>query len=121
MLKLSEFIRFVIVGIIATAIHYGVYLLLDRIIPANPAYAAGYVLSFFCNFFLTSRFTFRKKANVKKGVGFGLSHLVNFLLHMLLLNLFLHLGIRESLAPIPVYCICVPVNFLLVRFVFNRL
>ena len=117
----SEFFRFVIVGVIATAIHYGVYLLLDRVIPANPAYAVGYIISFFCNFFLSSRFTFKKKASVKKGVGFGLSHLVNFLLHMLLLNLFLHLGIRESLAPIPVYCICVPVNFLLVRFVFNRL
>ncbi len=117
----SEFFRFVIVGVIATAIHYGVYLLLNRVIPANPAYAAGYIISFLCNFFLSSRFTFRKKASVKKGVGFGVSHLVNFLLHMLLLNLFLHLGIRESLAPIPVYCICVPVNFLLVRFVFNRL
>ena len=117
----SEFIRFVIVGLLATAIHYGVYLLLDRVIPANPAYAAGYVISFFCNFILSSRFTFRKKASVKKGLGFGLSHLVNFLLHMLLLNLFLHLGVRESLAPIPVYCICVPVNFLLVRFVFNKL
>ena len=107
----SEFFRFVIVGVIATAIHYGVYLLLNQVIPANPAYAAGYIISFLCNFFLSSRFTFRKKA----------SHLVNFLLHMLLLTLFLHLGIRESLAPIPVYCICVPVNFLLVRFVFNRL
>ena len=40
----SEFIRFVIVGLLATAIHYGVYLLLDRVIPANPAYAAGYVI-----------------------------------------------------------------------------
>ena len=116
-----EFIRFVIVGIIATAIHYGVYLLLDRLIPANPAYATGYIISFLCNFYLSSRFTFKKKASVKKGLGFGFSHLVNFLLHMLLLNVFLRLGIRDSLAPIPVYCICVPVNFLLVRLVFNRL
>lgn len=117
----SSFIRFVIVGILATGIHYGIYLLLNQVIPANPAYAAGYVISFICNFFLTSRFTFKKKASVKKGLGFALSHLVNFLLHMLLLNVFLRLGVRESLAPIPVYCICVPVNFLLVRFVFNRL
>ena len=117
----TEFLRFVIVGFTATAIHYGIYLLLNRVIPANPAYAIGYAISFVCNFFLSSRFTFKKKATVMKGVGFGLSHLVNFLLHMLLLNLFLYLGIRESLAPIPVYCICVPVNFLLVRLVFNRL
>ena len=117
----AEFIRFAIVGVAATAIHYGIYLLLNLAIPANPAYAIGYIISFFCNFYLSSRFTFRKKASVKKGLGFGMSHLINFMLHMLLLNLFLWMGIRESLAPIPVYCLCVPINFLLVRFVFNRL
>lgn len=117
----KEFFRFVIVGLLATAVHYGIYRLLDLIIPANPAYAAGYITSFLFNFFLTSRFTFKKKATVKKGFGFGLSHLVNFTLHMLLLNLFLFLGLSEDWAPIPVYCICIPVNFLLVRFVFNKL
>lgn len=120
-LKYKEFFRFVIVGFLATGIHYGVYRLLDLVIPANPAYAAGYVISFFFNFFLTASFTFKKKATVKKGVGFGLSHLVNFTLHMLLLNLFLFLGLSDALAPIPVYCICIPVNFLLVRYVFNKL
>ena len=117
----AEFIRFAIVGVLATAIHYGVYRLLDLIIPANPAYAAGYVVSFFFNFFMTAHFTFKKKATVKKGVGFGLSHLVNFTLHMLLLNLFLFLGLSDAMAPIPVYCICIPINFLLVRLVFNKI
>lgn len=116
-----EFVRFVIVGLLATAVHYGVYRLFDLIIPANPAYAIGYIISFLFNFFLTSIFTFKKKASVKKGLGFGLSHLVNFTLHMVLLNTFLFLGLSEAWAPIPVYCICIPVNFLLVRFVFNRL
>ena len=117
----TEFFRFVLVGLAATGIHYLIYRLFDLIIPANPAYAIGYVLSFLFNFFLTSSFTFKKKATFKKGLGFGLSHLVNFTLHMLLLNLFLYLGLSEAIAPIPVYCICIPVNFLLVRFVFNRL
>ena len=117
----TEFVRFVLVGLLATAIHYGIYRLLDLVMPANPAYAIGYILSFFCNFFLTSAFTFKKKATVKKGLGFGLSHGVNFALHMILLNVFLFLGLSEAWAPIPVYCICIPVNFLLVRFVFNRL
>ena len=117
----AEFIRFGIVGVLATAIHYGIYLLLDLVIPANPSYAVGYVVSFLCNFYLSSRFTFRKKASVKKGAGFALSHLVNFGLHMGLLNLFLYLGVADMWAPIPVYCICIPVNFILVRLVFNKL
>lgn len=117
----TEFFRFVLVGLLATALHYGIYRLLDLLIPANPAYAIGYVLSFFFNFFLSSAFTFKKEATVKKGLGFGLSHLINFTLHMVLLNVFLFLGLSEAWAPIPVYCICIPVNFILVRFVFNRL
>ena len=120
-LSKTEFVRFVLVGLLATAIHYGIYLLFNVMMPANPAYAIGYILSFLCNFFLSSHFTFRKKATFRKGVGFGLSHAVNFAMHMLLLNLFLFLGLGETLAPIPVYCICIPVNFLLVRFVFNKL
>ena len=117
----AEFLRFVLVGLLATALHYGIYRLLNLVIPANPAYAAGYILSFLINFFLTSAFTFKKKATVRKGFGFGLSHLVNFTLHMVLLNVFLFLGMNEAWAPIPVYCICIPVNFLLVRLVFNKL
>ena len=117
----GEFIRFVIVGVIATGIHYGVYFLLNKVLPVNPSYAAGYVISFFCNFYLSSRFTFKRDATVVRGIGFALSHVVNFTLHMVLLNLFIFLGLHKNLAPIPVYAICVPVNYLLVRLVFNRL
>jgi hypothetical protein len=45
---------------------------------------------------------------------------VNYLLHMLFLNLFLWIGVAEQWAPIPVYCLVVPINFLLVRTVFKR-
>lgn len=122
-----QLLRFAIVGVIATAIHYGIYLLLLNVFSENTienwetiAYSIGYVISFICNFILTCIFTFRKKASAQRGVGFGLAHLVNYGLHVGLLNLFLWLGISNKLAPIPVFCIAVPVNFLLVRFVFNR-
>lgn len=117
----SEFIRFAIVGIFATAIHYGVYLFLNLFIFANLAYAIGYLISFLFNYFLSAGFTFKKKASISNGLGFGLSHLVNFILHIVFLNVFLAIGINEQWAPIPVYCICIPVNFLLVRLVFNKL
>lgn len=114
-----EFFRFGIVGIIATAIHYGIYYLLLRVLGVNLSYTVGYIISWCCNFYLTSRFTFKSKANVKKGVGFALSHVVNYFLHMLFLNIFIHLGASETLAPIFVYCCVVPINFILVRTVFN--
>jgi len=117
--KWIEFSRFVIVGIAATAIHYGLYYLLQKFINVNVAYTTGYIVSFLFNFYLTSYFTFKVSPSFGKLFGMGGAHLINYLLHMTLLNLFLYVGIRKTLAPIPVFAIAIPVNFLLVRFVFK--
>lgn len=112
-----EIIRFGIVGVIATIIHYGIYLALNIIIVSWIAYSIGYGISFLGNFYLSNKFTFRTKPTFKKGVGFGLSHFINYLLQVILLNVFIKLGIPDKYAPIPVFCIAVPINFLMVRFV----
>lgn len=114
-----EAIRFGIVGCIATILHYGLYYVLLNWITANIAYAIGYMLSFVCNFYLTSYFTFHTTPSWRKLLGLGGAHGVNFVLHMVLLNVALWLGIPARLAPLPVFVIVIPVNFLLVRFVFN--
>lgn len=116
-IELKELIRFGIVGIIATIIHYGIYLGLNFIIPSWIAYSIGYGTSFLCNFYLSNKFTFKTKPTIKKGIGFGLSHFINYLLQIILLSIFIKLGISDKYAPIPVFCIAVPINFLMVRFV----
>lgn len=117
--KYKEFLRFGLVGILATLIHYGIYLILNLVIASWIAYSIGYGISFLCNFYLSSVFTFKEKATFKKGIGFGISHGINYLLHIVLLSLFLKLGIKEELAPIPVFTIAIPINFILIRFVFK--
>lgn len=54
----KEFIRFGVVGVLATALHYGIYYFLQSFINVNVAYTTGYVISFIVNFYLTSYFTF---------------------------------------------------------------
>jgi len=120
MKQLPEFVRFVMVGIFATALHYGVYFVLQRVINANIAYTLGYALSFIANFYLTAYFTFGRKPSWGKAFGFGGAHLCNYLLHIALLNLFLWMELPKPLAPVPVFAVAIPVNFLLVRFVFKR-
>lgn len=117
--KYQEIIRFCIVATLATGIHYGIYLLLNQFILVWLAYSIGYAISFVFNFYLTSVFTFKEKATVRKGIGFVFSHLVNYFLHLLFLFLFIWIGVGENYAPIFVYLIVVPINFLLVRFVFK--
>lgn len=116
----GQALRFGMVGVFATALHYGIYYVLQQIINVNVAYTIGYVLSFLANFYLTARFTFRSAPSWSKLTGMGGAHAVNYLLHLALLNLFLWLGVREEWAPFPVFAIAVPVNFLLVRWVFSE-
>ena len=117
--KLYEFVRFCVVGTVAAAIHYGVYYLLQMHINVNIAYTLGYAISLVCNFFMTSYLTFRTNPSKKKAFGFGLGHLFNYFLHMGLFNLYLYWGISKELAPVLVLAIAVPVNFLVLRFVFK--
>lgn len=107
-------------------------------------YAVGYAVSFAANYVVSLRWTFRTEGSVSKGLGFAFSHLVNAAMHLGLLNLFRTLGAGdalsmlliwlapwlvdclpvlgrpESLLPLPVYVIVVPVNFLMVRFFLKR-
>lgn len=116
----KEFIRFGVVGVLATALHYGIYYFLQSFINVNVAYTTGYVISFIVNFYLTSYFTFGTTPSWKKLVGMGGAHLVNYLLHIILLNVFLYLRVSKAWAPVPVFAIAIPVNFLFVRFVFKH-
>lgn len=129
--QLGEVVRFGIVGVTATLLQYFIYWLLLRLAIhldveagthtlSTVAMTIGYVVSFIYNFIASTRFTFRVKANARRGAGFLFSHVVNYSLQMLTLNLFLLLGISKQWAPIPMFCVCVPVNFLLVRFFLKR-
>lgn len=117
--KLYEFLRYCIVGVIAAAIHYGVYYLLQMVIDVNVAYTSGYLVSMVANFFMTSYLTFRTNPSKGKAIGFGIGHLFNYLLHIGLFNLYLYVGISNVLAPVLVLAVAVPVNFFVLRFVFK--
>lgn len=131
--KLGEVIRFGIVGVIATLLQYGIYLammpLLSYTLPsicendhtlATIANTIAYLISFVFNFIASTRYTFKVKANAKRGAGFTLSHIVNYSLQTLFLNLFVGGGLAKQIAMIPTLCICIPINFLLVRFFLKR-
>ena len=137
--KLGEIVRFGIVGVAATVVQYVVYWILIQFNPITQhptpnsqegasdnhlwptiAMTLGYAISFVFNFYASTHFTFRVKANARRGAGFAFSHLVNYLLQMVVLNFFLWLGLSKTIAPLPMFCICVPVNFLLVRFFLKR-
>lgn len=115
-----ELMRFCITGCLATVVHYLIYYVLMNFINTSVAFTIGYLLSFILNYLMSARFTFRKKTSTRNGLGFCCAHLINYLLQIILLNMFIHYDVPERFAPLPVYCISIPVNFIVVRFVFSK-
>lgn len=80
----SRFVRFLLVGGIATGIQYAILILLVRgfSVAPTPASCAGFVLSAITNYLLNYRFTFRSRrphgpAAAKFGVLAGAGLLIN--------------------------------------------
>ena len=117
--KFWQFFFFFFVGTICSAIHYGVYCLILLIANYNIAYTIGYLVGFLCNYVLTTFFTFKDKPSSKNAVGFSFSHVINYLLEIGLLNLFLWIGFGKFISPILVMIIVVPINFLILHFVYT--
>ena len=114
---IGELFRFGIVGVLAVAIHYWI---LQYWIDVNIAFTIGYIISFFANYYLSAHFTFREDTNKKNGAGFAGAHIFNYFLQLGLFNFFLWIGVHRILAPFAVFCISVPTNFVVVRFVFKH-
>lgn len=114
---MSEILRFGMVGGIATLLQYGIYVIFVNAVgvKAVPSTLISYAISFIFNFFLSNYFTFHTQPNAKKGLGFTLSHLINMGLQVGLVAIFQQI-VGKTLALIPAMAICIPVNYLLVRF-----
>lgn len=117
---LGEVLRFGIVGLSATAIQYTAYWVGLQFTNHNLAMTVAYLLSFAFNLWASLRYTFRVGGTPGRGAGFAMAHVVNYLLQMATLNLFVDLGVSKTLAPLPMFAVCVPINFLLVRFFLKR-
>ena len=131
--KLGEVVRFGIVGVIATLLQYAMYLVMIPCLAwalpklsnndhalATTANTIAYIVSFVFNFIASTKYTFRVKANAKRGAGFTFSHIINYTLQTICLNLFVGMGLTKQIAMLPTLCICIPINFLLVRFFLKK-
>lgn len=116
----KQFIRFCINGVIAAAIHYGIYFLFQLWIDLNVSYTIGYFVSFIYNFIATNYFTFHTTPTWKNFVGFAGSHSVNYFLHIILFNLFLYCGIHQLIAPPLVMLVAMLIQFTILKLIFSR-
>lgn len=113
-------IRFAIVGGFCTVLQYSIYVIFVHLVhvPAVVSTMISYAISFCANFALSSLFTFKSKANAKKGLAFAMSHLINMGMQTGFVAIFKGI-VGATLALLPALCICVPLNYFMVRFAFT--
>ena len=114
----SSFVRFAAVGVVATGINYATYASLvsnfDGLWP-EAAYLAAFCVSISCNFVLSSYFTFRVEPTWRRAAGFLTAHLINLVNELLLLRLWIWIGVPKLYAPLCVFVVAFPINYLMVR------
>ncbi len=110
--------RFGVRGTVSSLIHYVIYCVALSILNPTLSYTAGYLVGLVCNYGMTTFFTFRQQPSKKNAAGFAASHALNYLLEIALLHAFFILGAGELLAPVLVMIVVVPINFLILHFVY---
>ena len=123
MTNLREFIRFCIVGAIATGIDAGIFYITIMFTSYPVALVTGYCISLIFNYLLTMYWTFQKKPSLANLIGVVGAHLFNlFIVRMGLMHLFVDImGIDDRIAYIPTLAISVVTNFLVVSFVVHKI
>ena len=119
--RISEIVRFCIVGGLATLLQYGIYVVfVDAVhVKAVPSTMISYAISFIFNYLLSSYFTFQKKPSAQNMLGFITSHAINMGVQTGIVAIFKGI-VGNTLALLPAFAICIPLNYLMVRFAFNH-
>ena len=119
--SLSVLVKFVIGGGINTAVTYGLYLGLQFFLPYQVAYAVVFACGIVFSYWFNAKVVFKTAANWKGLFAFPLVYLVQYLLSAVLLSVFVErLGIPQSVAPLTVIVLTIPVTFMLTRWFLRR-
>ncbi|MFC3419709.1 GtrA family protein [Salinicoccus hispanicus] len=115
----SEFARFVLVGLINTAVYYGVYTILVYTgLFYIAAHLGGFITAFIISYFLNCYFVYGVRPTLIKFLKFPLTQVINMGMQTLLLYVLVdQLGWNEILAPLPVLIVTVPITYGITRWV----
>ena len=117
----ADLIKFVVGGGINTAFTYGLYLGLQVIMPYQVAYALAFATGIVFSYWFNATIVFKTPISWKGAFSFPLVYLAQYLLSAVLLSVFVEqLGIAQSIAPLIVIIVTIPITFVLTRWFLRR-
>lgn len=121
--EVRQFIRFCIVGGICALIDAAVFYVVRLVAPYQVALVSGYLISLCVNYLLTVYWTFHTRSSVLNLVGIVGAHMFNlFIVRMGLMLFFVEvLGMKDSIAYLPMAAISAVTNYLVIRTIVKHL
>lgn len=117
-----EFIKFCIVGVLATLIDLVIFYTVKPFIIYQVAIVLSYCISLVFNYYLTIHWTFKVQKSLKNLIGIVAAHLINlFVVRMGLMYFFVDIYvIGENFAYLPTLAISVVINFFMIKIVVKK-
>ncbi|CAM5581876.1 Undecaprenyl-phosphate 4-deoxy-4-formamido-L-arabinose transferase [Streptomyces tendae] len=115
-----QFVTFVAIGFVNTAVYLGLFAALNHLIPYLVAHALGYTVSVLCSFLLNSYLTCRTRPTWRALIRYPLSSIFNLVVSGALLYVAVsQLGMDKNVAALVAGVVVTPVSFLLARWAIN--
>jgi putative flippase GtrA len=111
------FARFLLGGGVNTAITYGLFMLLQWLIPASAAYTIAYVFGILLAYGINTRFVFQTKPSVRNALQFPAVYVVQYVSGLIFLAFFRYMGLANAVAMLLIIVVNVPISFLMTRYV----
>jgi putative flippase GtrA len=118
--KGEQFVRYLLAGIVNTAVTYAVLLLAMHWMPYLVAYTVVYAIGIMLGYWLQSRFVFGASTSWRTAVRFPLVYVVQYAVGAILLWILLDaVRLPSALSAFIVVAATVPVGFVLSRLIFR--
>ncbi|MEK5146086.1 GtrA family protein [Psychrobacillus sp. FSL K6-4615] len=117
----KEFFRFLIVGLVNTAATYILYLILLLFLNYNISYIISYLSGILIAFLLNAKYVFNVRLTVGKAVKYPVVYIFQYILNVFMLNALVENRIlHETLAPLLVIIISLPITFFMSKFILKK-
>ncbi|MFX3632159.1 MAG: GtrA family protein [Candidatus Pristimantibacillus sp.] len=116
----KEISRYVIVGLLNTAITYLSYLLMLMFFSYSISYLISYVIGILFSYVLNSKIVFNTNMTLWKLIQYPLVYITQFLFGLLLMYLLIDkIALNDKVAPLIVSIISLPITFVVSKFILS--
>lgn len=113
--------RFVVIGILNSALSYALYLSLLAILSYRLAYSITYLMGILLGYVLNAKWVFITRVSVRSALLYPAAYIVNYLLGVACLWLLVEsFGVAQNFAPLLILVVTVPSAYMMNKAVFNR-